>query len=156
MNYCAGNYDKTIDSLEPRLKSFPNFEPAIETLATAYLAKNMNDKVVALLNPDNISPELLRQRAVLLGIAYTKLGQKKKAVAMLQIAETNVHEGLYLAYETAVLDSALNERDKALEMLELSYDRRESSIIYLNVDPLLASLRPEPRFERLLRLMNIH
>jgi serine/threonine protein kinase/tetratricopeptide (TPR) repeat protein len=156
MNYFAGNYDKTIASIEPRVKSFPNFEPAFQILANAYLAKNMSDKVITLLDPDNIPPELLRERATLLGIAYARLGQKKKALAMLQIAESNIRDGIFLSYETAGLYNALNQRDKALDMLELAYARRESTIIFLNVDPLLVSLRSEPRFEKLLGLMNIH
>ena len=31
-------------------------------------------------------------------------------------------------------------------MLELAYARRESNLVFLNVDPLIAPLRSEPRF----------
>jgi serine/threonine protein kinase/tetratricopeptide (TPR) repeat protein len=155
MNYFAGNFDKTIASIEPRIHQFSHFESAFQILADAYLAKNMNEKVIALLESDTLSPELLRQRAVPLGIAYARMGQRKKALAMLKIAESNVRDGYSLSYETATLYSALNERDKALDMLELAYARRESDLAFLNVDPLTTSLRSEPRFVKLLGLMNI-
>ena len=75
---------------------------------------------------------------------------------MLKIAEASIHDGEYLSVETSALYNALGERNKALDMLEQAYARRESNIVFMNVDPLIASLRSEPRFLKLLNLMNIH
>jgi serine/threonine protein kinase/tetratricopeptide (TPR) repeat protein len=156
MYYFAGNSDKTISLIEPRIRSFSHFESAFQILADAYLAKNMNEKVITVLESNSLSPEIMRQRAVPLGIAYARMGQRKKALAMLKIAESNIRDGYFRSYDTATLYSALNDRGKALDMLELAYARRESDLVFLNVDPLTISLRSEPRFVRLLGLMNIH
>jgi hypothetical protein len=111
--------------------------------------------VIKLLEGDSLPTEAVRQRAVPLGIAYARTGQKAKASAKLKIVESSVREGYYLSYEMAGLYTALNDHQKALDMLELAYARRESNLVFLNVDPLIASLRSEPRFNKLLGLMNM-
>jgi TolB-like protein/tRNA A-37 threonylcarbamoyl transferase component Bud32 len=155
MNYLAGNFDKSIAVIEPRIHTKPSFEPAFQVLAVDYLAKNMNDRVIGLLEADSLSEEIVRQRAVPLGIAYARTGLKAKAVAKLKIVESSVRDGYFLSYEAAGLYTALNDHQRALDMLELAYARRESNLVFLNVDPLIAPLRSEPRFIRLLRLMNM-
>jgi len=49
----------------------------------------------------------------------------------------------------------LDNHEKALDMLELAYERRESNIIFVNVNPLLVPLHSEPRFRKLLQKVNI-
>jgi eukaryotic-like serine/threonine-protein kinase len=156
MNYFADDFDKSIRLLEPRVRASPTFEPAFQVLAVDYLAKNQNDKVIDLLETRSLPPEIVRQRAARLGIAYARTGRKAQAFAMLKIAESSVRDGYFLSYETAGLYTALNDHQRALDMLELAYARRESTLVFLNVDPLLAPLRSEPRFIRLLGLMNMH
>jgi len=155
MNYLAGNFDKSIDLIEPQIRSKPPFEPAFQVLADDYLAKNMNERVIGLLEADSLPQEIVRQRAVPLGIAYARTGMKPKAYAKLKIVESSVREGYFLSYEAAGLYTALNDHQRALDMLELAFARRESNLVFLNVDPLIAPLRSEPRFIKLLGLMNM-
>jgi tetratricopeptide (TPR) repeat protein len=155
MNYYGGNFDKAIALIAPHIRDFASFEPEFEVLADAYLAKDMNEQVIFLLEEDSLSADVLRQRAIPLGIAYARLGQRRKALSMLKIAEAGNRDGYFLSVETAALYNALHERDKALDMLELAYARRESNVVFLNVDPLLASLRSEPRFVQLLNQMKM-
>ena len=155
MNYFAGNYDKSIALIDSRIRTMPPFEPAFQVLAANYLAKNMNDKVIRLLEADSLSPEVVCQRAVPLGIAYERTGQKALASAKLKILESGVCDSYFLSYEMAGFYTALNNHQRALDMLEFAYARRESNVVFLNVDPLMAPLRTEPRFIRLLRQMNM-
>ena len=46
---------------------------------------------------------------------------------------------------------ALNENDTAFELMEKGRLQHESPLIFLRVDPTFDSLRPDPRFEKLLR-----
>jgi len=50
----------------------------------------------------------------------------------------------------------LGEKNEALENLEKAHRDRESNMVFLNVWPLLDSLRSEPRFNALLRKMNLN
>ncbi len=153
LNYLAGNPDKAIDIINSRIHQ--PFEPAIQVLAVAYLAKNMNDKVISMLEGNSLPQDVIRQRAVPLGIAYARSGQKEKALQQLKIAQDAVDQGYPLSYEIAALYTVLDNHQKALDMLELAYERRESNIIFLNVNPLLLPLHSEPRFKTLLQKTNI-
>ncbi len=155
LNYLSGNVNRSITLIEPLVHTTPPFEPALQLLAFDYLGKNMNDKVITMLERGPISKEIAQQRAVPLGIAYARIGRKAKAAAELKIAADSVQDGVFLSYEKAALYIELNDRRRALDMLELAYERRESSIVFLDVDPLLAPLHSEPRFSQLLDRMNI-
>lgn len=155
MNYFAGNVDRSIALMEPRVHTTPSFEPGFQILALDYLANNLNEEVIALLESSSLQQEIQFQRAIPLGIAYARTGQRAKALAELKIAQVTVQDGHFLSYETAQLYTALNNHPKALSMLELAYARRESNLVFLDVDPLMAPLRTEPRFLKLLGLMNM-
>ncbi len=51
----------------------------------------------------------------------------------------------------AAIYTALGDREVALERLERGYRERAPSMIGLHVDPWLDDLRPDPRFQDLLR-----
>jgi len=155
MDHFSGKFDESISLLRPKVRMSPAFEPAFQILADDYLAKNMNNEVIDLLEADSPPEDVVRQRAIPLGIAYARTGQKAKAAAKLKIAEAAIQEGYSLSYVTAALYTALNDHQRALDMLELAYEKRDSDLVFLNVDPLIAPLRSEPRFQRLLKLMNL-
>ena len=55
-----------------------------------------------------------------------------------------------------VIYAGLGEKDKALEWLEKAYeDRSISGAPEINVDPIFDPLRSDPRFQDLLRRMNL-
>ena len=54
-------------------------------------------------------------------------------------------------FRGAAYNAQIGNKDKAFEYLEKSYQRRELWMSYLHVDPLLDSLRDDPRFEELVR-----
>ena len=50
----------------------------------------------------------------------------------------------------------IGEKDKAFEYLFKSYERREWGIPFLRIDPSLDSIRDDPRFDALLRKVQVH
>src|ERR1700733_6316319 len=155
LKYLQGSFDESIRLSEPITPSLPAFEPACQILALGYLGKNMNEEVIRLLDVKNLSEAITRQRAAPLGIAYARLGRRDRALKQLEIATASIEDGDFLACETAGLYTALGNHGKALDMLELAYKRRESNIVFLKVDPLIAPLRSEPRFAGLAGLMHL-
>ena len=58
-------------------------------------------------------------------------------------------------FETAAVYANLGDKDQAFEELEQAYQRRNSGLSYLNVRPHYDPLRDDPRFQDLLRRMNL-
>ena len=66
-----------------------------------------------------------------------------------------VQQGLYAdgrepAYDLARTCALLGRKDDALENLQNSYEKRETELLKMRIDPTLASLRDEPRFREIL------
>ena len=55
----------------------------------------------------------------------------------------------------AMIYMALNKKDKAFEWLNKSYEDRTAGSTALKIDPIYDSLRSDPRFNDLLRRMNL-
>ncbi|HEY0461379.1 MAG TPA: protein kinase [Pyrinomonadaceae bacterium] len=58
-------------------------------------------------------------------------------------------------YYAACVYAQMGDKNKAFEYLEKTYQRREFWIIYLRVDPRLDPLRDDPRFEELVRRVEL-
>lgn len=58
-------------------------------------------------------------------------------------------------YVLAKYDALLGEREQALEGLEKSYEAKDYVLPFVNADPFFDDLRTEPRFQALLRRLNL-
>ena len=50
---------------------------------------------------------------------------------------------------------ALGEEDDALDTLEKAFEEHQGSVVWINVEPKLDPLRDEPRFQALVRRLNL-
>jgi hypothetical protein len=55
------------------------------------------------------------------------------------------------SYFAATVFTAMDEKNKALQMLQKAYTDHEVEMVWLKVDPLFRQLHGDPRFEDLLR-----
>ena len=55
------------------------------------------------------------------------------------------------SYYIAFIYAALGDKDQAINWLNRAYDEKSDYLVYLNVYPLLDSLREEPGFKELVR-----
>jgi TolB-like protein/Tfp pilus assembly protein PilF len=58
-------------------------------------------------------------------------------------------------YSTARIYAQLGDKEQAFAWLEKAYEKHDGSLFYLKAEPLLDPLRSDPRFDDLLRRMNI-
>jgi serine/threonine-protein kinase len=151
----AGNYDKSIAILDPHMRELGPLEPAIEILAKDYLAEHNAPKAIAILSSSPLTPDFIYPRQMILAVAYALAGQKAKAEETEKEVNLHVRQDQTIAYFAAQLYTALNENDKALDMLQYALHERQTDLVWLNVDPLLTALRPEPRFHSLITEMNL-
>jgi TolB-like protein/class 3 adenylate cyclase/Tfp pilus assembly protein PilF len=88
----------------------------------------------------------------LVAAAKAKAGDKNAAEQALAELEKISQQREVPAYSRALLYLSLNNKEEALRWLEQSFaDRDGSNIGYIRVDPLLDSLRGDPRFEALVQ-----
>ena len=59
------------------------------------------------------------------------------------------------AYQIAEVYAVRGEKDKAFEWLQISFNDRDSGMLSLLVDPLLRSLRDDPRYKNLLAKLGL-
>jgi hypothetical protein len=82
-------------------------------------------------------------------------GKREQALAQLErlsgLAEEIPVDPCFAAW----VHLAIGDGDSALAALERAYDRDANWLVALNVDPFFDGLRSEPRFEDLLRSMNL-
>jgi tetratricopeptide (TPR) repeat protein len=86
---------------------------------------------------------------------YARMGQKNKARKMLpQMEHIPIGDGTPSAYDIALAYTGLEERDKALEWLTRALDNN-GNVWWLKVEPRLDPLRGDPRFQELLKKINL-
>ena len=83
-----------------------------------------------------------------LAVAHHARGDRAAADAALADLIANGRRGL--AYQIAEVHALRGEKDKAFEWLQIALDDRDAGMLGLLVDPLLRSLRDDPRYKNLL------
>ena len=96
------------------------------------------------------------QSAVALAHAYSAAGKKADAEKILHDLERKLKGTSASPYTMAAIYAGLGENDKAFEFLEKAYSEKSLDISWsLKSDLVLDSLRPDPRFQSLLRRIGL-
>jgi hypothetical protein len=97
------------------------------------------------------------QSVVALAHAYRAMGNKAEAMKILRGLEQKAKASSASTYTMATIYAGLNQNAKAFEFLEKAYAERSFDLPgYLKADMLLDSLRPDPRFQNLLRRVGLN
>ena len=112
-------------------------------------SKSLGWKDYANNDSDDLEDEFLGN----LAIAYFKTGNINKGTTFLnELLSRNKDFALNgSSYHAAIVYTAINEKDMALQMLEKAYTSRETQMVMLKADPSFLPLHGDPRFEELLR-----
>jgi TolB-like protein/DNA-binding winged helix-turn-helix (wHTH) protein/Tfp pilus assembly protein PilF len=93
---------------------------------------------------------------VALAHAYSAAGKRAEAEKMLHDLERKLNRTTASPYTMATIYTGLGENDKAFEFLEKAYLEKSLEISWsLKSDLVLDSLRPDPRFQSLLRRIGL-
>jgi eukaryotic-like serine/threonine-protein kinase len=151
--YYERRFEESALAAEESRKQAPGIWFVIELLAADYISMGKPEKAVALITS---APSLNAGsvRDAMLGIAYAKLGRKDEALSLLRRVDSSGETDTN--YHRACLAAALGLNDKAMDYLETAYTNKESDILFVAVDPMLDSLKKDPRFQLLLSKMNLH
>jgi TolB-like protein/lipoprotein NlpI len=149
-NY-AGRYDEAIVEANKALELSPTFGPSFLVLRFAYSGKGMHREAIATAQrAAEIDPS---RGKVQLVTAYALAGQKKQA---LEILATVDRPALPSPTQMAIMYLALGDSDAALRELEAGYETHRATTWGMRIHGNgLDALRDEPRFQDLLRKMNL-
>jgi tetratricopeptide (TPR) repeat protein len=144
--YWGRRYAETLDRSERALQLDPYFPPALQYQVLALSALGRDSAAVALARRAvsvNPAPPLMLALIVALAGADSTTALKTEIAALAARAKAGtVGAGvMFRAY------AAIGDRDAAFLWLNRAIDERYYNVAYLNVDPLLDSLRSDPRFE---------
>jgi tetratricopeptide (TPR) repeat protein len=147
--------DQAIEQYRKTLDLDSSFVRAHIQLGQAYCQKAQYEeaiselkKAISLNREDNYAIQLL-------GYTYAISGRTSEAYKALEELKERAMRTHVLPYDLAMIYVGLGEKDQAFEWLEKAFAERDEGLLYLKVDPLLDSLRSDPRFAGLLRRLNL-
>ena len=148
-SYYLGDLESAERDLRSCLTVSQTYTYAHFQLGQVLLARG--DKEGALRETLKEAPE--GDRDVGLANIYFVLGNKRDSDAA--IARLTRQFGELDPYAVARAHASRNEKQQALEWLDRAYEARDSDLQFVRNDPLLGSIRQDPRFKAFLRKMNL-
>jgi serine/threonine-protein kinase len=149
------DYDRAREECRKAIEMDENFVTARWILGRAEQLLGRYDAAVAefehglKLEPDNT---VLRAA---LARAHAAAGATARAQRMMAELERTSTRRYVSALDLASVHAALNQQDQAFSLLERAVRERANRIAFLSVDPAYDTLRGDPRFDRLLRTVNL-
>jgi len=150
-----GRYDDALRRVTRIMEVEPHLALAHLTLGWTYLLKGMPDQGLAAMEKAiTLSPDNALYLAQL-GQAYGMVGRTDDARAVLARLEEWSRQRYVSPYHFGYVYTGLGEQERALDWLERAYEERAGGIWGVKGSFLFRSLRPNPRFQALLRKMNL-
>jgi TolB-like protein/DNA-binding winged helix-turn-helix (wHTH) protein/Tfp pilus assembly protein PilF len=157
----ARQYDKALAQFRKCAEMFPGFAIDHERLARLYAFQGKFEEAIAedtrarLLSGENQTSVLQKEAA--LRRAWTTGGSRgywKKLLEFRQMPESPP-EMYDSPFGTAILYVEFGQKAKALDSLEKAYEQRSLFMSELAIEPAFDPLRPEDRFQNLLRRVGL-
>jgi tetratricopeptide (TPR) repeat protein len=154
--YFDRNYDEALRQARATVEMDPNFAHAHRVMARIYDQKHMfpeaiaEGKQAAALSGDDTWMLLELAHTYLLAGKKTEMQNCLSRVASLSSGGTLPDVGT-----TVEIYAELGQIDRALQLLDSQYRRREGGLILLNADPCCNSLKSDPRFQQLLQRIGL-
>ena len=147
--YFAGRYDEANEMLQKALELNPQKGRDHLTRGRILLAQGRPQQALTEIELETDGDLKLFGEA----LAYHSLGRPEDSDGALQkLIATNQQEG---AYPIAAAYAFRAEPDKAFEWLDRAYRQRDVGLMFVKIDPLLKSLRQDPRYNDLVRKMHL-
>jgi hypothetical protein len=91
----------------------------------------------------------------MVGYMQALAGRRAEATTVLRALMNASDQSYVPSYYIALVHLGLGDDAKALDWLERAYAERDVRMVFIGVDPLWDGLRKTPRFEALLKKMNL-
>jgi len=146
----AGHFEEAINESRKTLQLDPNYTMAYFVMGSAYAEMGMYYEAIETHKKGlAISPDYQDG----LGIAYARAGQKDKAMEIVREMEKYMDSSWY-AWGVAEIYSALGEKDKAIDALEVEYKLGGDFTPFIQAIWIFKPLFNEPRFKDIVNRFN--
>ncbi len=151
----ASREDEAVLSAKKTLDFDLNFWPARLQLGIAYYRqKRYAVAITELEKARELAPDAY-QALSQLGIVFAAMGDKDRAYAVLRDMESRSKEQYIPFHLVAAIYNGLGQKQKALDLLEISLEERETLLVDIKIERGWDNLRSQPRFINILRRMNL-
>jgi serine/threonine-protein kinase len=151
----AGRYGEALTAVSRVIELDPHFALAHATLGWVHLLDGRPEQGIAALERAlALAPESTLYLAQL-GQAYARVGRTDKAREVLRRLEELATLRYVSPYHMAYVHTGLGEHDRAMDWLEQAYEERAGAVFGVKGSFLFTSLRSHPRFQALIRKMNL-
>lgn len=153
--YSNHQYGAAIDAYQNVLDLDQNFARAHTRLGMVYAAqKNFSNAIREFKKAQELSgPDAYVDG--LLGYSEALAGDTEAARKLLLELTKRSHAAYVPAFSMALICIGLHDNDRALSWLAQSFQERSTYLVYAKTDPLLDSLRSDPRFGTLIDQMGL-
>jgi DNA-binding winged helix-turn-helix (wHTH) protein/TolB-like protein/Tfp pilus assembly protein PilF len=152
--YFARQPERAIQYYQKALELNPRHAWSYQGIGMSYMdMERYADAIPQIEKAVELSERNPRTLAVL-GHAYAKAGRREDATRLLRELQVRAKEENISSYFLALLYSAI-DRDKAFEYLEQAVTERQAGLINLKFEPMFDDLRPDPRYELLVKNVGI-
>jgi TolB-like protein/Flp pilus assembly protein TadD len=156
MWYHAGNYDEAMKSCRKVLEMYPGLPRTHDDLGRILLEQGHHSQAVAAFEKAVSLSNRDARYVASLGHAYGVTGRRDRACEILAELKDISKQRYLAAYDIASVNAAIDEPDQAFYWLERAIEERSSPLPFLNIDPRMAKLRTDPRFQALLARMGLN
>jgi tetratricopeptide (TPR) repeat protein len=152
--YYARDYDQALEQGRKALQLDPKYYRTHFWLARVYAQKKM--PVQAIAESKLVLSALPDSNLGLTELAYSlaAAGRERESREILQRLEERSKHAFVPAYNLAVIQLALNDKEAALNDLQKAYSEHDWAMIVLKTEPRLDPLRSDPRFQGILKKLN--
>ena len=149
--YNARRYDEALKTTKKGMEVDPEHPLWVWLLPRIYIAQSKFDDAILEVRK-GVKPNSSRHVGVL-GFAYARSGRRREAEMVLDeyLHSDRKQSNSVLAF----IYTGLNDKQRALDMLEKAFQEKDNFMTHLKVEPLFDELRSEPRFKELLRKMRL-
>ncbi len=151
----AGRTEEAIAAYREALALDPGYVQAHARLASTLLRLGRVDEAIAehkaVVRLSNGSASTLLGTAIL----YAEVGRRQEAARLLTQILSAAPSQYFPPFALAQVYVGLGDVDRTFECLQRAYDERSNGMVYLNVDPMFAAVRGDPRYQDLLRRVGL-
>ena len=153
--YFARRYDEAIEELQKALAMDAGFVGARMVLWWAWVAKGAFDKAIEDIRREMERPGLRTVKKLLLAYACASAGKRDEAEGLMWELETKLAGEIRLSLLSAMVFTALGNKDPAFEQLHRGLTNREPGLLFMKVAPWAEPLWPDPRYGALLENLRL-
>jgi DNA-binding winged helix-turn-helix (wHTH) protein/TolB-like protein/Flp pilus assembly protein TadD len=153
--YYQHHYDEAVALYWKAHNLDPDFLPFPFMLGQAYERKGDYERAINECQKALSSAPDDQNTLSLLGYAYARAGRRNEAQVILDKLVTRRKQHFVSPFMIALLCTALDKKDEAIDWLNKAVDERDPQLIWVGIEPQLDPLHTDQRFKQLLQKLGI-